>query len=451
MATTDRPADFVWGVATSAFQIEGALDRDGRGRSIWDDFQDVPGAIAGGDRADLASSHYDHWREDVALLADLGVDAYRFSIAWPRVFPAGRGGVNAAGLAFYDRLVDELLAAGIEPLATLYHWDLPSALQAEGGWTRRSTGDAFVEYTRTVVGALGDRVTRWITHNEPQVVSLIGNAEGVHAPGIRDIATALQVGHEVLVSHGRAVQAIRELAPHVDVGITLDINAIVPANPDDEAHRRAARLADGQANRWFLDPVAGRGYPGDVAAWYGDANPTILPGDLDVIAEPTDFFGLNYYRRDVVAPTEPGDWLAGRPVDRDVPRTALGWEIHPEGLYDVVRRVCLDYGMDNVLITENGAAFDDEVVAGQVRDDDRIAYLAGHLAEVDRCLADGLPLHGYFLWSFLDNFEWAAGFAKRFGIVRSEPDHYLRVPKASASWYANHIDHWRSRRVSAPR
>ena len=435
MAGTDG---FLWGVATSALQIEGAIDRDGRGRSIWEDFQERPGAIASGDTVAGGSHHYDHVAEDVALMADLGVDAYRFSIAWPRVFPEGRGAVNAAGLGFYDRLVDELLAAGIQPVATLYHWDLPSALQREGGWTRRSTGEAFASYARTVVGALGDRVTTWITHNEPQVVSLVANADGVHAPGTRDIATALQVAHEVLVSHGMAMHEIRDVAPHVRAGITLDINVIAPADPEDPSHVRAAELLDGQLARWFLDPVLGRGYPEDVAAYYGDAAPRPTSADLELMATPTDLMGLNYYRRDTVAPADPDDWAAARPVERDVPRTALGWEIHPEGLYDTLQRV-VAAGAPEVMVTENGAAFDDRVVDGRIDDPDRVAYLAAHVEQVERCVAEGLPVTGYFLWSLLDNFEWAEGYGKRFGIVWSEPDRYVRIRKTSADWYRDHL------------
>lgn len=436
---------FLWGVATSALQIEGAVDRDGRGRSIWEDLQDRDGAIRGGETVAGGSHHYDHVDEDVALMVELGVDAYRFSISWPRILPDGRGQVNDAGLGFYDRLVDRLLEVGIQPVATLYHWDLPAALQREGGWTSRATSEAFAHYTRTVVAALGDRVARWITHNEPAVASLVGHADGVHAPGTRDIATALQVAHELLVSHGLAMQQIRDVAPHVPAGITLDINQIVAANPDDPAHVRAAELHDGQLARWFLDPVMGRGYPADVVDHYGHAAPRPTEDELALMATPIDFLGLNYYRRDTVTPAEPGDWAAarpswvtGRPAPDDPAVTALGWEIHPEGLYDTLHRV-VDAGAPEVMVTENGAAFEDHVTDGQVHDPDRIAYLADHIAQVERCVDEGLPVTGYFLWSLLDNFEWAEGYGTRFGIVRSEPDEYVRVPKDSFRWYRDHI------------
>ena len=437
---------FLWGVATSALQIEGATRRDGRGRSIWEDFQARPGAIANGETVEGGSHHYDHVAEDVALMAELGVDAYRFSVSWPRVVPHGRGEVNPQGLGFYDRLVDELLAAGITPVVTLYHWDLPSALQAEGGWTRRSTSEAFAAYARTVVSALGDRVGTFITHNEPAVASLVSNADGVHAPGNRDIATALAVAHELMVSHGMAMHEIREVAPDARAGITLDINQVVPADPDDDAHVDAARLYDGQLARWFLDPTHGHGYPADVVAYYGDAAPRATDADLELMATPTDFTGVNYYRRDTCRPADPDDWAAARPswVTGDAPppgttTTALGWEVHPEGLYDVIARVA-DAGAREVMVTENGAAFDDAVTAdGRVPDSDRVDYLAGHVAQVLRAREDGLPVTGWFLWSLLDNFEWAEGYDKRFGIVRSEPDAFTRIRKDSFAWYRDHL------------
>ena len=437
---------FVWGVATSALQIEGAVDRDGRGRSIWEDFQDQPGAITSGETVAGGSHHYDHVAEDVALMADLGVDAYRFSISWPRVVPAGRGEVNPAGLGFYDRLVDELLAAGIQPVVTLYHWDLPSALQREGGWTVRSTGEAFAAYVRVVAEALGDRVGTFITHNEPAVASLVSNADGVHAPGNRDIRTALAVAHELLVSHGMAMHEIRDVAPDARAGITLDINQIVPADPDDPDHVAAARLYDGQLGRWFLDPTHGHGYPDDVVAYYGDAAPPAPDADLELMATPTDFTGVNYYRRDAVTPADADDWAAARPhwvtgdpAPAGTRVSGLGWEVHPEGLYDTLQRV-VDAGAREVMVTENGAAFEDTVTAdGRVIDDDRTAYLRDHVAQVQRARDAGLPVTGYFVWSLMDNFEWAEGYGGRFGIVRSEPDRYVRVPKDSYAWYRDHL------------
>ncbi len=439
-----HPAPFVWGVATSALQIEGAVERDGRGRSIWEDFQDRPGAIANGDRVDAGAHHYDHWQDDIALMADLGVGAYRFSVAWPRVVPDGDGAVNPAGLGFYDHLVDGLLEAGIEPVVTLYHWDLPSALQARGGWTDPATGLAFARYARVVVDALGDRVERVITHNEPAVAALVGNAAGVHAPGVHDIRTALQVAHGLLVSHGLAVEAIGEGRHDVEVGITLDINVIEPAEPDDADHRGAADLLDGQLARWFLDPVVGDGYPADVLAFYGAAAPAVAPGDMDRIAAPIDFLGVNYYRRDVVAPAPNGHWAAAVVIARDVPTTALGWEVHADGLHDVVARVAAR-APGYVMVTENGAAFDDPPVDnGRIHDVDRVAYVTDHVAAIQRCLDEGLPLRGYFLWSLLDNFEWAEGYRARFGIIHSDPDHHVRVLKDSARWYRSHIATWTS-------
>lgn len=437
MAADGPGDDFLWGVATSALQIEGAVDADGRGRSIWEDFQEIPGAIDGGDRVDAGSHHYDHASEDVELLSWLGVDAYRFSIAWPRVLPEGRGDVNPSGLGFYDRLVDRLLAAGIEPVVTLYHWDLPAALQAEGGWAVRSTAEAFAEYAATVVGALGDRVTTWVTHNEPAVASLLGHGAGIFAPGIADRRTAVRAAHEILVSHGLAVQAIRATSSTARVGIVLDVNAFEPAR-DDEAHRRATRLFDGQMHRWFLDPVSGRGYPVDTAAWYGRAMVEPGPRELELIAEPTDFIGVNYYRQDTIEPAPPGDWRPGRPVHRDVPHTAMGWEIRPEGISEVLHRVA-DLGHEVLYVTENGAAFDDRLEDGEVHDPERIDYLARHVAEVEKARDEGVPVAGYFLWSFVDNFEWSSGYAKRFGLFWSEPDRYVRIPKDSAHWYRERL------------
>ncbi len=432
---------FVWGAATAAFQIEGAPDADGRGRSIWDDFQEVPGTVANGDRAVDACRSYEFWERDVELLARLGVDAYRFSVAWPRVVPDGSGDVNEAGLDWYDRFVDALLAEGIEPVVTLYHWDLPSALQARGGWTQRATSEAFARYTEAVVRRLGDRVGTWVTHNEPQVASLVAHAEGVHAPGVRDRRVALQVAHELLVSHGLAVDVLRQHAPDARVGITLDINVITPQDPDDPAHVRAAELLDGQVARWFLDPVHGRGYPDDVLEFVGDDAPTIQPGDLDRIAVATDFLGINHYRRDTVAPAEPGHWAAARTVTRPGwPTTAMGWEILPEGIGQILRRVHDDYGPPSILVTENGAAFDDVPDQdGRVQDDHRIDYLDRYVDEVLAARGDGVPVDGWFLWSLLDNFEWAEGFDKRFGIVRTLSGTPTRVPKASFDWYADRI------------
>jgi beta-glucosidase len=442
------PKGFVWGAATSSFQIEGAVAADGRGESIWDRFCKQPGAILDGSNGDVACDHYHRFRDDVALMRDLGVKAYRFSVAWPRVLPKGRGSVNAAGLDFYSRLVDALLENGITPFPTLYHWDLPQALQDQGGWAARSTAEAFVEYAGIVARKLGDRASSFITHNEPWCVSLLSHQLGKHAPGMKDWPTALTVAHHVLLSHGWAVPVIRRECRGAEVGITLNFEPTIPAS-GSAADRDAARHDDGSFNRWFLDPVFGRRYPADIVADYARAGhipatgvPAVRDGDLEAIAVPTDFLGVNYYTRKICraaipeSQNEPAT-VIGPP---DSERTTMGWEVHEQTFYELLCRIHFDYKPRKIYVTENGSAWPDTVGAdGRVHDPRRIAYLRGHLAAVARAARAGAPMAGYFAWSLLDNFEWERGYTQRFGLVHVDYETQKRTPKDSALYYRDTI------------
>ena len=439
------PAGFVWGAATSSYQIEGAIDADGRGPSIWDTFCRRPGAIADASDGAVACDHYHRAADDVAMMAALGLKAYRFSVAWPRVLPAGRGVVNARGLDFYDRLVDQLIAAGITPWATLYHWDLPQALQDEGGWPVRATAEAFVEYAHVVATRLGDRVKHWITHNEPWCASVLGHLEGVHAPGIKSPQAHLASSHHLLLSHGLAVPVIRAAAPGSQVGITLNLVPAEPASPS-EADRLATNRFDGWFNRWYLDPLVGRGYPQDLleayrSEGYIDDWSFERPGDLDAMAAPTDFLGINYYTRGIIRSDRvPEAENAPRTVERVGVPTDMDWEVYPEGLRSLLVRVHQDYGFKAIHITENGAAYaTGPDASGRVADHDRLAYLDGHLRACHAAIAAGVPLGGYFAWSLLDNFEWAYGYEKRFGLVWVDYATQARTPKDSALWYRDVI------------
>ena len=445
MASIELPSGFLWGAATSSYQIEGAVDVDGRGPSIWDTFCHTPGKVVNGDTGDVACDHYRRLDDDLDMIGALGLQAYRFSIAWPRVLPDGTGAVNQLGLDFYDRLVDGLLARGITPFATLYHWDLPQALQDQGGWEHRDTVEAFVDYAAAVAGRLGDRVLHWITHNEPWVVSFLGNLEGVHAPGKTDLAAALAVSHHVLLSHGRAVPVIRAASPGSQVGITVNLG-LGRARTDSPADLDAVRALDGYANRWFLDPLYGRGFPADMVQQFGDAMPVVTDADLDDIATPTDFLGINSYNPSVVQPsTDATNRLGFTPLTTEelvaagYSLTAMGWPIVPEAFGQLLTRVARDYEVPAIYITENGAAFDDDLVDGQVDDLQRIDYLRTHLAALRVALDEGAPVRGYFAWSLMDNFEWAYGYDKRFGIVHVDYDTLTRTPKASALWLRDTI------------
>jgi len=445
VSTLPFPSGFLWGAATSAFQVEGAAREGGRGESIWDRFAATPGAIEDGRDAAVACDHFHRWPEDVALMKALGLNAYRFSIAWPRVQPLGRGAVNLAGLDFYDRLVDGLLEAGLAPNVTLDHWDLPQALQDRGGWGSRDTVAAFVDYAHAVSMRLGDRVRQWATHNEPWCLATLGHEQGCHAPGLKDPALALRVAHHLLLSHGQAVPVLRRNAPGAEVGIVL-IHSQVEPETDGAADRDAARWWDGAFNRWYLDPLFRGEYPADAVADRvrlghlpaGDL-PFVRPGDLAAISAPLDFLGVNYYSRNVLSGLPgPGGEKPPRSVRMAPPEalTEMGWEVWPQGLEELLLRLHRDYRPARIYITENGAAFAEAPGAdGVVHDGRRIGFLAGHLRALARAIAAGVPVAGYYHWSLLDNFEWAYGYTKRFGLVHVDPVTQRRTPKDSAQFY----------------
>lgn len=433
------PSDFLWGAAASSYQIEGAVSEDGRGECIWTRFSHTPGKVKNGDTGDRACEHYQRYREDIALMGSLGLMSYRFSIAWPRIFPAGTGTVNAAGLDFYSRLVDELLKAGITPFATLYHWDLPQALQDRGGWANPDSVKWFADYVDVMTRALGDRVNHWITHNEPWVIAFLGNYLGIHAPGIKDLPTALKVAHHVLISHGEAVPVIRANVPNAHAGITLNLYPIYPnsASADDQL---AAQLQDGYANRWFLDPVYKGHYPTDMVELFGSALDGIDLSAVRVASVPTDFLGVNYYSRTLVT-YDPAELFKNKHVKpADSAYTSMDWEVYPQGLTDILVRLKREYAVPAIYITENGAAYPDpDPQDGVVEDPDRTAYYVGHLDAIADALAQEVPVKGYYAWSLMDNFEWAEGYEQRFGIVHVDFETQQRTPKRSALYYRDRI------------
>jgi beta-glucosidase len=434
------PNDFLWGAATASYQIEGAWNEDGRGESIWDRFSHTPGNIDNDDTGDVACDHYHRWKEDIEIMKQLGLQAYRFSIAWPRIFPKGRGRLNEQGLSFYDRLVDALLEAGIQPFATLYHWDLPQVLQDEGGWPARATADAFVEYTDAVTRALGDRVAAWATFNEPMVTSFVGYFTGWHAPGHTDADEMLRAIHHLLLAHGKAVPVIRANAPKSKVGIVLNLQQHVPASRSLADHQ-AAWLADGNQNRIWLDALTGRGYPQDVLSHYGRPTDYIQPGDMELFAVPLDYLGVNHYFRGVHRSTAIPE-AENEPVTVHVgtDRTEMDWEIYPPGMFDILMRVHLNYNFPEYYITENGMAAPDKVSEdGSVDDPRRLAFLRDYVLQAQRAMANGVPLKGYFYWSLLDNFEWGYGYSKRFGLIYVDYKTQQRVLKDSALFYAQVI------------
>jgi beta-glucosidase len=422
------PDGFLWGVSTSAFQIEGSLDADGRGPSIWDRF-----AGESGDTGEVACDHYRRWREDVGLLGELGVNAYRFSIAWPRLFPTGRGPLERRGLDHYGRLIDALLERGIEPVVTLYHWDLPQAVQDEGGWRSRETAERFSEYAATCFDAYGDRVRWWLTINEPWIVGLLGYLHGLHAPGYKDdVRGEATVFHHLLLAHGYAVQEFPRHVPEGRIGIALSLSPHYPAS-DDEADRAAAWASDGYVNRWFLDPVLKGSYPDDMRARYEEVlGPLDFIRDNDVHGVPeNDFLGVNYYARRVMraADERPYPWRVV--VSDDVPKTEAGTEITPAAFTELLVRLRDDYGDLPILVTENGAVFGDPV-----HDERRVRFIYDHLAAVHDAIEQGVDVRGYCHWSLLDNFEWAEGYAQRFGLVHVDYATQKRTIKDSGRFYA---------------
>ncbi|MFG1829239.1 GH1 family beta-glucosidase [Micromonospora chersina] len=448
------PPGFLWGAATAAYQIEGAATEGGRTPSIWDTFSHTEGRTVAGHTGDVACDHYHRMPDDVRLMADLGLKSYRFSVSWSRVQPGGAGAVNAEGMDFYRRLVDELLGHGIEPWLTLYHWDLPQPLEDAGGWPARDTAGRFADYAQLVADALGDRVKYFTTFNEPWCSAFLGYGSGVHAPGRSDGADAVRAGHHLMLGHGLAVQALRAARPEAQLGITVNLYPVTPAT-DSPEDADAARRIDGLANRFFLDPVLRGAYPADLTADLRKVTDFghVRDGDLAVISTPLDMVGVNYYSRHVVvAPVEgvereaywrsPSCWPGSedvRFVTRGVPVTDMDWEIDAPGLVETLERVHRDYTDLPLYVTENGSAFVDAVVDGRVDDPDRLAYFDAHLRAAHAAISAGVPLKGYFAWSLMDNFEWAWGYTKRFGMVYVDYDSQLRIPKSSARWYADVI------------
>ncbi len=431
LTATGFPADFAWGSATASYQIEGAYNEDGKGESIWDRFTHNPGHILDNSTGDIASDHYHRWREDLDLLAQMKHRAYRFSIAWPRVLPQGRGQVNLPGLDFYDRLVDGLLEREIVPFVTLYHWDLPQALEDDGGWTNRDTASAFADYAAAVARRLGDRVQHWITHNEPQVVTNDGYLRGRKAPGRQDEKLVPPVSHHLLLSHGLATQALRAFGrPGMQVGITLNLAEVEPGT-DRAEDVEAATLLDGLRNRWYLDPVFRGSYPEDAQAIYPIPNGLIQPGDMELISAPIDFLGVNYYSYARARANKSGGEPKSLPPQGKL--TGMGWEIYPQGLTDILVRLHRDYNPRALYVTENGAAYDDVLTPNdEVHDRERSTFLREHFLAAREALAQGVPLRGYFVWSFMDNFEWQDGYTRRFGMVYIDYPTQRRILKESA-------------------
>ena len=437
---TDFPQDFLWGCSTSSFQIEGAADIDGRVPSIWDSFAAQPGKIRDGSDAKVACDHYHRWQEDLDIAQSLGLNSYRFSISWPRVISDASGTINEAGLQFYSDLVDGMLARGLQPWATLYHWDLPQYLQDQGGWENRATVYAFLNFADVVSQRLGDRIKNWITHNEPWCTAMHGNWDGIHAPGKRDFKAALQVCHHVLLSHGLAVPLLRRNVPDAKVGIALSLHPLRPAS-DKAEDIAATRRHDGLRNRWFLDPLHGRGYPEDIWQLAGAAAPAVQEGDLEAIAAPLDFLGVNYYFPEVIqnAPSNPP--LATSLIhDPTLERTAFGWEVAPHGLVTLLKRLQQDYPVPPMYVTENGASYEDQLEAdGTVADAQRRDYFIRHLAALHEARQADVDVRGYFAWSLIDNFEWAEGYLRRFGLVYIDFETQQRTLKMSALWYRDFL------------
>ena len=448
------PSDFAWGAATAAYQIEGAVNEGGRGLSIWDEFCRLPGKIANGDSGDIACDHYHRWEEDLDLVQSLGMNSYRFSVSWPRIQPTPDGAVNQEGLDFYGRLIDGMLARGLQPFMTLYHWDLPLYLQQQGGWNARATVDSFVAYAQILGRAFGDRVASIATFNEPFVAAYLGHWAGIHAPGITDPQTSVNVTHHLLLAHGRAVQALRAQRVSAPLGIVLNLGPVYPAT-DSAADAAVARNTDVLWFRHYLDPLLTGAYPADLGAALAGPSigmaglseapaddvqappalvPPVQPGDLEIIATPLDFLGVNYYSRMYCSAEQPPRTPQGARY------TAMGWEVYPQGLTELLVALGRDYPrLPPLYITENGAAYDDVVEDGAVNDGERLDFLRGHLEALGQALAQGVDVRGYFAWSLLDNLEWAMGYSRRFGLCYVDYATQRRIPKQSALWYRDFI------------
>jgi beta-glucosidase len=437
---SDFAKDFMWGCSTSSYQIEGASEVDGRVESIWDRFSAQPGNISDGSSGKIACDHYHRWPEDLDIARDIGFNAYRFSIAWPRIFSEKGAKPNQKGIDFYSRMVDGMLERGLQPWVTLYHWDLPQVLQDKGGWNERDTVAQFVKYADVMSHHLGDRVKNWITHNEPWCTAMHGNWDGMHAPGNKDFKTALQVCHHVLLSHGLAIPVIKANVPDAKVGLALSLHPVSAAS-DAQDDIDATVRHDGLRNRWFLDPLHGKGYPEDIWQLCGSDAPVVEPGDLAAIATPVDFMGVNYYFPEVIANAPENTPLRTKVVvmpDRE--RTAFGWEVAPEGMATLLKRIVRDYQPAPIYITENGSTYEDVLEDdGSINDVERRNYFIRHLAVLRDVIAEGVLVRGYFAWSLMDNFEWAEGYKRRFGMVHVDFDTQKRSVKSSGRWYADFL------------
>ncbi|NGZ77837.1 GH1 family beta-glucosidase [Saccharibacillus alkalitolerans] len=431
------PNDFKWGTATAAYQIEGAAKEGGRGPSIWDTFSHTPGRVYNGDNGDVACDSYHRYEEDIELMKELGINTYRFSISWPRIIPDGDGEINREGLDYYHRFVDKLLEAGIEPFCTLYHWDLPQALQDVGGWENRRSIDAFVKFSEVMYREFDGKIKYWLTFNEPWCIAFLSNVIGVHAPGKQDLQAALDVAHHVLVAHGKSVSKFRELGVDGKIGIAPNVAWAVPYSKSEEDKGAADRNIQVYSD-WFLDPIYKGSYPKPLYDWFEQSGhvPPIQEGDMEAIAQPIDHIGINYYSMSVNKFNPNGGYLQMEEVDMGLTKTDIGWPVESRGLYDVIHYL-QKYGNIDIYITENGACINDDVVNGKVNDTRRISYLQQHIAQIHRVIADGINLKGYMAWSLMDNFEWAEGYRMRFGLVHVDYRSLKRTPKESFYWYQN--------------
>jgi len=432
--------DFLWGTATASYQIEGAYNEDGKGESIWDSFAHTPGKIVKDYNGDIACDHYHRYQEDIALMKEIGVNSYRFSIAWSRLFPNGKGKVNQKGLDFYKSLISELNKNNIKPMATIYHWDLPQSLQFHGGWTNKDTVKYFLQYSDLLFEELGDVVDKWVTFNEPWCISFLSNQIGAHAPGLKDYRTALKVAHNLMVAHGKTIDLYREKNLNNDIGITLNLSPVEPM-ADSDSDKGAALLMDCYKNRWFLDPIFKGEYPEELYNIYQNEFGDFTEGyeDISTAKRELDFLGVNYYSRTLVRYKQ-DDILRSQQVSPEGKYTDMGWEVYPDGLYELLKRIDKDYGPLPIYITENGAAYKDELEDGEIHDIKRLNYLKTHFQSAARAIEDGIPLKGYFIWTLLDNFEWAFGYTKRFGLLYTDYENNLkRIWKDSAKWFKDFL------------